>query len=53
LQAVFSPKIAEKALSSAAPAVLLIPPLVFYLIYRIIFALRGGQGGTFNYKSRD
>jgi hypothetical protein len=37
-----------------APLVLLIPPAVLYLLYRIIFAIRGGQGGDgFKYKSRD
>lgn len=34
--------------------VLWIPPAVLYLLYRIIFALRGGRGsGGFKYKSHD
>lgn len=39
----------------SAPLVLLIPPVTLYLLYRIIFALRGGQGGRggFVYRSRD
>jgi hypothetical protein len=33
-----------------APATLLIPPVFFYVLYRIWFAARGGSGGKYRYK---
>lgn len=41
---------AEKIFSMPAPVVLFVPPLFFYLLYRIIFLLQGGKAG--GYKSR-
>jgi len=44
----------DKWADKPAYLVLLVPPVVLYLIYRLIFAIRGGRGGDgFNYKSPD
>jgi len=45
----------EKFFSLPAPVALLIPALIFYVIYRIIFLLQGGKSGGKGgmvYKSR-
>ena len=39
-------------MTTAAPIVLLFPPLVCYIIYRIMFAVNGGSGDGYRYKSR-
>ena len=44
----------DRIADKPACLILLIPPVGLYLLYRIIFAIRGGRGGDgFNYKSRD
>lgn len=44
----------EKIAAWPGPVVILIPAVVIYLLFRIIFAIRGGRGGDgFNYKSPD
>lgn len=44
----------DKWADKPAYLVLLVPPVVLYLLYRILFAIRGGRGGDgFNYKSPD
>jgi hypothetical protein len=44
----------DKWADKPACLVLLVPPVVCYVIYRLIFAIRGGRGGGgFNYKSPD
>ena len=44
----------DKIADQPGPLVLLVPPVVLYLLYRIIFAIRGGRGGGgFTYKSHD
>lgn len=45
----------DKWADKPAYLILLVPPIVLYVLYRIIFAIRGGQGadGGFKYKSRD
>ncbi len=44
----------DKWADKPACLILLIPPVTLYLLYRIIFAIRGGRGGDgFNYKSPD
>lgn len=47
-----SPELWDKLMNAPAPLVLLIPPVVFYVIYRILFAINGGSGSGFRYKSR-
>lgn len=48
------PKLASDLMGASASIVLLIPPVVLYLLYRFIFALKGGRGGGgYTYKSRD
>lgn len=42
----------DQLASTAAPLVLLVPPVVFYIVYRILFVINGGSGGGFRYKSR-
>lgn len=44
----------DKVADWAAPLVLLIPAVIFYVIFKLVFILRGGRGGDgFNYKSAD
>ena len=43
----------KKALSSPGPVTLLFPPVIIYVIYRILFVLNKGHGSKFRYKSRD
>lgn len=45
----------DKWADKPACLVLLVPPVALYVLYRLIFAIRGGQGGAggFKYKSRD
>jgi hypothetical protein len=55
MSSVFSPTFADKMMTLPAPVVLIVPPLIFYFIYRIIFLLQGGKtggGSGFVYKSR-
>jgi hypothetical protein len=55
LAKVSSSALADKYFALPAPVALLIPALVFYVIYRIIFLLQGGKSGGKGgmvYKSR-
>lgn len=38
--------------TTVAPLVLLVPPIVLYIIYRVMFAVNGGSGSGYRYKSR-
>ena len=42
----------DMATTTAAPLVFLVPPLVLYVIYRVLFAINGGSGDGYRYKSR-
>lgn len=50
-----SSPMAEKIFASPGPLVLLAPPVVLYLLYRVWFLIRGGHGasGGFSYRSPD
>ena len=41
---------ADRIFNAPAPFVLFVPPLFFYILYRLIFLLQGGKAG--GYKSR-
>lgn len=43
----------DKMAGWPAPVLLLVVSAVLYVIFRILFALRGGRGGRFKYKSPD
>lgn len=56
LRRLLTPDIWRQVLEAPGPAVMLIPPVVIYTIYRIWFAIRGGKGamgGGYTYKSHD
>lgn len=54
LQQLTSGSFAESIMTAPGPLVMAVPPVILYVIYRIIFALQGGQrGGTFTFKSHD
>lgn len=49
----FSVKTVELLMRLPAPVTLLIPPVVLYILYRIIFLLKGGHGAGYIYRSHD
>ena len=49
-----APNMVEKIMTAPGALVMFIPPFVMYILYRIIFALRGGQtAGTMTFRSHD
>jgi hypothetical protein len=53
-KAVFSSNAAQAIMDAPAPLVLIVPPIILYLIYRIIFSIRGGHGaGRITFRSHD
>lgn len=54
LEKIFSPAFVSDMMATAGPLVMLVPPVVLYVIYRIIFAIRGGHGaGHITFRSHD
>jgi hypothetical protein len=50
---VMSAKNAEAVMNAPGPVIMFVPPLVIYILYRVIFAIKGGTGGgNFKYNSR-
>lgn len=50
---ILSVKAVELLMKWPAPLTLLIPPVTLYILYRIIFALKGGHGAGYIYRSHD
>ena len=54
MEAVLGTNWTQKLMALPAPVALLIPPIICYVIYWIIFTVKGGKSaGGFTYKSHD
>lgn len=50
---IVGPQNSNAVLDTPAPAILFFAAIIFYLIYRVIFSIRGGKGGGgYRYQSR-